>query len=203
MKASWFKDPLLLRAIPMCARPAAQETMGVLDRPEFRTHSALIQDTNWHVADYPEIHVAGELMQIPYRMYYSWPDDDMTSRLTPDERLVLACWMSRHHDGRVRQRALSLIFVSNAPWTIPFVIQLCGEYVIELGEDVLAFLNRELPGRPDLQRAYKQFAHENPQFISLTEQRAASYWADDYRTKMARDAYPQVAALKTLARLTR
>jgi hypothetical protein len=118
MKA--FKDPLLLRAIPMCARPAAQVTMGVLDRPEFRTDSDLIQDTSWHVADYPEIHVAGELMQIPYRMHYSWPDDDMTSRLTPDERLVLACWMSRHHDGRVRQRALSLIFVSNAPWTIPF-----------------------------------------------------------------------------------
>lgn len=154
------------------------------------------------MADYPEIHVAGELMQVPYRMYYSWPDEDMTLHLTPDERLVLACWMSRHHDGRIRQRALSLILASNAPWTIPFVIQLCGEYVIELGEDVLAFLTRDLPDRPVLQRAYKQFANENPQFISLTEQRAASYWSDDYRTKMARDEYPQVAALKTLARLS-
>ena len=116
----------------------------------------------------------------------------------------MACWMSRHHDGRVRQRALSLIFASasNAPWTIPFVIQLCGEYVIELGEDVLAFLALELPDRPVLQEAYKRFSHQNPQFISLTGQRAASYWLDDYRNEMTRDEYPQLAALKLLARLS-
>lgn len=47
--------------------------------------------------------------------------------------------------------------------------------MIELGEDVLAFLARDLPGRPILQRVYNQFANENTQFISLTEQRAASY----------------------------
>lgn len=202
MKVSSFKDPLLLRAIPVGARPAAQQTMRFLERPEISTTARLIQDTNWHVADYPEIHVAGELMQIPYRMYYSWPDEDITSQLTPAEHLVLACWMSRHHDGRVRQRALSLIFASDAPWTIPFVVQLCGEYVIELGKDVLAFLNRDLPDRPVLQRAYKQFSNENPQFISLTEQRAASYWLDDYRSEMARDEYPQLAALRILARLS-
>jgi hypothetical protein len=32
--------------------------------------------------------------------------------------------------------------------------------VIEPGEDVLAFMTRELPGRPELQRAYKQFAKD-------------------------------------------
>lgn len=50
--------------------------------------------------------------------------------------------------------------------------------------------------------AYKQFFNENTQFISLAEQRAASYWLDDYRTEMPRDEYPQLAALKILARLS-
>ena len=110
--------------------------------------------------------------------------------------------MPRHHDGRVRHKALPQILASNAPWTIPFVLQLCGEYVIELGEDVLTSLTRDLPDRPALQKAYKHFAQENPEFISLTEQRAASYWLDDCRTEMTQGDYPQMAALKTLARLS-
>ncbi|HSO90168.1 MAG TPA: hypothetical protein VLR70_03360 [Arthrobacter sp.] len=104
-------------------------------RTGISTSAGLIQDTNRHVADYPEIHVDGELMPIPYRMHYSWPDEDVTLHLTSDQRLVPACWMSRHHARRVRQRALALILASNVPWTAPFVVQLCGEDVIELGEE--------------------------------------------------------------------
>jgi hypothetical protein len=201
MKEPWFKDPLLLRSIPLSARPSAQQTMRVLERPEISTSTFLIQDTNWHVAGYPEIYVEGELVQIPYRIHYSWPGQDVRSQLTPDEQLVLACWMTRHHDGRVRQEALSLVFLSEVSWTIPFVVQLCGEYVIEVGEDVCAFFNRDLTQRPALQQAYKQFLNENPEFLSLTEQRAMSYWLDDYQTKMPQDNYPQLAALKLLAQL--
>jgi hypothetical protein len=43
--------------------------------------------------------------------------------------------------------------------------------------------------------------NENPEFLSLTEQRAMSYWLDDYQTKMPQDNYPQLAALKLLAHL--
>jgi hypothetical protein len=199
MKEPWFKDPLLLRSIPLSARPSAQQPMKVLNPPEICTSTRLIQDTNWHVADSPEIYVEGDLVQIPYRIHYSWPDQEVRSQLTPDEQLVLACWMTRHHDGRVRQEALSLIFASEDSWTIPFVVQLCGEYVIEVGEDVYAFLNCDLPERPGLQQAYKQFVNGNPEFFSLTEQRAMSYWLDDYQTKMPQDNYPQLAALKLLA----
>lgn len=52
VKVSSFKDPLLLRAIPMGARPAAQQTTRFLERPEISTTARSIQDTNWHVADY-------------------------------------------------------------------------------------------------------------------------------------------------------
>lgn len=202
MKEPWFKDPLLLRSIPLSARPSAQRTMRLLDRPEIPTSTCLVQDTNWHVADYPEIYVEGELVQIPYRIHYSWPQEHVMSRLAPDEQLVLACWMTRHHDGRVRQKALSLVFASDVSWTIPFVVQLCGEYVIEVGEDVYDFLNRDLPHRPGLQEAYKTFLVENPEFLSLTEQRAMSYWLDDYQTKMPQGDYPQLAALRLLEHLS-
>ena len=79
--------------------------MRVLDRPEISTSAGLIQDTNWHVADYPEIHVDGELMKIPYRMHYSLPEEDVTLHLTSDQCLVLACRMSRHHDRRCADSA--------------------------------------------------------------------------------------------------
>lgn len=141
--------------------------MRTLDRPKIATTADLIQDTNWHVAFYPEIYVQGELLQIPYRTYCERPGEERTGDLTAAQQLILACWMSRHHDGRVRQQALSLVLEANAPWTIPFVIQLCGEYVIEIGSDVLTFVTTSLPERPALRKAYAVFVHETPNSSAL------------------------------------
>ena len=37
--------------------------------------------------------------------------------------------------------------------------------------------------------------------MEVTEQRATSYWNDDYRGQIRREEYPQLAALRALAAL--
>ena len=75
----------------------------------------------------------------------------------------------------------------------PFIIQLLGEYVIELVERA-ASLIESAP-----KAGYVAFARENPDFLRLTTQRAASYWNVYYRGRIRKRAdYPAFPALATL-----
>lgn len=194
-------DPLLLRAVPASIRKDAHVAMRALVRAKHATTAELIQDTYAHTADYPEICVEGELIQIPYRLHYEWPGADFLSDLSATQRLVLACWMSRHADGRRRQEALGHLLEADETWTVPFVVQLCGEYVVEIGQDALDFITHILPFHSALKEQYIRFAQDNPEFMLLTKQRALSYWNDDYRGKLRREEYPQLAALEAIALL--
>ncbi|MGO4590085.1 hypothetical protein [Paenarthrobacter sp. 2TAF44] len=201
MNESSITDPLLLGAVPPAVRADADAALGALPRPDHPTMSVLIQDTNGQSSSHIGIRVEGELVQIPYRIYYGWPEFDRTQGLSPEQLLVLAAWMSRHSDGRIRQAALRQLLEADASWTIPFVVQLCGEYIVEIGSDLLHFFEITLTERPGLRQAYVQFTHDNPAFISLTAQRALSYWNAYDRWRFHRDQYPQLAALKCLALL--
>lgn len=203
MVASSFVDPLLLDAIPESARADAKVAMGALGPPRFPTRAVLIQDTNNHVGFYPNIHVQGEVIRVPYRVNYDWPSRERKSPFTTMQLLIIACCMSRHHNGKLRQKALRQILRSDldVPWTIPFVIQLCGEYVIEIGSDVLTFVTNSLPTRPNLRRDYAQFVHDNPEFMSITRQRAESYWLASHRHQLPKKQYPQFQAVEALTAL--
>jgi hypothetical protein len=111
--------------------------------------------------------------------------------------------MTRSAEGRIRQKALRKLLQHDAPWAIPYIIQLCGEYVVEIATDILQFLTRELPKRPKLRQSYRQFIADNPTFVTLTGQRALSYWNAYDRWRFARDDYPQLAALRLLGDLRR
>ncbi|XAS66742.1 hypothetical protein V3C33_14835 [Micrococcaceae bacterium Sec5.7] len=111
-------DPLLLRAVPASVRKDAHLAMRTLARAEYATTAELIQDTYAHTADYPEIWVEGELVQIPYPLRYEWPSADVLSDLSSTQRLVLACWMSRHSDGWRRQEALGHLLEADAADTL-------------------------------------------------------------------------------------
>lgn len=202
MAAPLFVDPSFLGAFPSSARADAEMTMGAFSQPLHPTPSRLIQDTNQQVEGfYPAIYVHGEPLQVPYRHYYEWPSEERTKGLTATQRLIFACWMSRSHDGRVRQRALSLILPSEVAWTIPFVIQLCGEYVIEIGFDILNFVKASLPKRPAMLSEYAWFVRGNPEFMSITRQRTISYWLDDYQYQLRQEQYPQFLATEALTEL--
>ncbi|MGH7790165.1 MAG: hypothetical protein ACRERC_25080 [Candidatus Binatia bacterium] len=134
--------------------------------------------------------VGGESLHIPSRVYFPVPDERALARHSDSGRVLLGCIYTRHHDGHVREKFLAEIISSPLNWVPPFVIQLLGEYVIEIHRLILCsagYLG---------QATYTQFVAENPQFIRLTRQRAASYWDCYYRGALRTlDDYPATQAL--------
>jgi hypothetical protein len=115
------------------------------------------------------VRVAGELVTIPYRLYHS-PNQIKTEHLTDLEKEIVDCLLTRHHDGFVRQQHLERIIRSGNPWVPPFVVQLLGEYSIEIIGVIHEHLNSL--DRP----LYREFLQANPAFFTQTAQRVESYW---------------------------
>ena len=136
------------------------------------------------------VRVQGEHLSIPYRLYNPEPDGDLPGRLSPVQASILHCIYTRHHDGHVRQHHLSQVIEAADPWIMPFVIQLIGEYVLDIVitiKDGLADLDQ--PGSAT-HLAYGQFVADNPSFLFLTSQRVASYWDCYYRNRFPHRYYP-------------
>lgn len=193
---------LLLRAVPASVRGDAHAALETL-APWGHVTPQLVQDVGGGVADH-DLHVDGQLVQVPYRLSYAWPSAKRTSVLTARGRTVLAAWMSRSERAGTRQRAARELFGSLEPWTAPFVVALCGEYVHEIGTDVLGFVCGDLVGRDALRAAYARFLRDNPRFVAAIRQRAETFRELDHRWPY-RDhpgrIYPQVAALDALEML--
>ncbi len=126
------------------------------------------------------VNVDGEALQIPSRLYY---DADRLRRAIDNahgvDRLVLACLGTRHHDGRVRQACLARIVGSDDAWTTPYIVQLAGEYVIEIVDDVARWIGT---------RDTSAFVRDNPAYLATLARRVTSYWNCYYR-----HAYPDRA----------
>jgi hypothetical protein len=139
---------------------------------------------------FEEVWVRGEYLTIPDRLYNPEPADDLLGRLSAVQVKILHCLYTRHHDGRVRQRHLSQIIDAIDPWIVPFVVQLIGEYVLEIVITIREGLaDLDLPDSPH-HRAYGRSAADNPDYIFLTSQRVASYWDCYYRSRFPHRYYP-------------
>ncbi len=122
------------------------------------------------------VKVAGEVVAIPYRLYCD-PSKIVAAHLMDLEKEIVHCLLTRHNDGFVRQHHLARIVCSRNAWVPPFVIQLLGEYVIEITgviHDNLSALDRS---------CYKEFIRANPEFLTQIAQRVASYWDCYYRVQ--------------------
>ncbi|MFZ0677884.1 hypothetical protein [Candidatus Binatus sp.] len=120
------------------------------------------------------LNVAAEVVSIPDRIYYG-SSLIHTLRLSGLQRELIDCLLTRHHNGYVRQSHLERIIRSPNIWIPPFVVQLVGEYVIE----ILQVIDNNLSTLKT--PVYEQFARSNPEFIALTERRVMSYWNEYYR----------------------
>lgn len=128
-----------------------------------------------------EVNMDGERLRIPYRVYY---DRELLRREIGNSqtatKLVLLCLGTRHYDGYLRQECLRELLVRDASWLVPYLVQLAGEYVVEIVEDVAhAIVGRD----PANLRA---FAMENPNYLATLARRVTSYWSCYYR-----QAYPE------------
>ncbi|MFF8883136.1 hypothetical protein [Streptomyces flaveolus] len=127
------------------------------------------------------VYVGDEAVAIPYRIYQDELPTDMVRSLTVVQQAILHCLYSRHCDGLVRQHHLEQIASSDDRWVVPFVVQLAGEYVLEILESIQHGLS-DLPSKLSAQRlAYGDFIARNPRFFARTERRVVSYWSCYYR----------------------
>jgi hypothetical protein len=161
MKPQDNKD--LLRAFPSSVRDDVLAAVSSL--PE-----------NPHGGRSFEVRVSGETIQIPTRVYHNTASISMR-KLNGAQRHLLSCILTRHHDGYIRQSHLEQIIGCSLPWVPAYVIQLLGEYVVEIQQLIEARLKDLEPG------VYRTFLLANPAFLALTEQRIISCWDCFYRTR--------------------
>lgn len=140
------------------------------------------------------VNVDGEALRIPYRVYY---DPDILRRqlraFQDAARLILLCLGTRHHDGYLRQECLRELVKNEAPWLTPYVVQLAGEYVVEITEDVAKAIEQHDPAR------LRSFASDNSAYLATLGRRVTSYWSCYHRrTYPERHLYPGARVLAVL-----
>ncbi|TCO28500.1 hypothetical protein EV652_106486 [Kribbella steppae] len=151
-----------------------------------------------HSRHWPAVVVEGQTVQVPYRMYNPTLTTQALAALPEAARPVLACMYSRHSDGRVRQTAARVLLSCRESFVAPYIVQLLGEYVVQIALDVADAID-ELAGA-ELLALLVSFGRENPQFITLTRERARSYWSEYYRRDFpAMQDYPALVALAALS----
>ena len=147
-------------AFPAVVRYEVVRLAAALPQPDLTAHTF-------------SVFVGEELVRIPYRVYHNVTLID-SAPLSAAQVAFLDCVLTRHHDGYVREENLRKIIRRNDPWVPPFVVQLVGEYVIEI-------LSAIRDGLEHLEQSlYRTFLVSNPQFFRLTKQRVVSYRACYY-----------------------
>lgn len=138
---------------------------------------AIYADPTWSVSSdsIGPIVLNGEKLSIPCRVYLLEPEADRLSTLTDRQKLILNAILSRSNNGFIREKHLRKLLESDESWIPPFVLQLLGEYVLQIirvVEDHSAVLRRS---------EYGCFVTDNPAFFWLLKQRIVSYCNCYYR----------------------
>jgi hypothetical protein len=183
---NWFKGnknlkyrEILLNAFP---RTLKKDVESVLDILPFDVNEVKLCDGQTHKVenlihpDFQAVNIDGELLSIPYRVYFNEPELEKERTLSDRQKSILNCIFLRHHSGYIRQRRLEKIENSEY-WLTPFTFQLLGEYVIE----ILEVLDEQLDDNK--LENYKLFTIENSKYYQQTESRMISYWNEYYRSR--------------------
>jgi hypothetical protein len=179
----------MLTAFPAALGADALRASEGLAPAIYPTADRLIQDS--YKRRWGRVIVGADEVKIPYRHY----QDPTAPVADPDAELVRLAWLTRSSSGQVRQQAVRSLLRAPASWHVPYVLQLCGEYVIEIGCDIAGYVSGSLQLDPLMLAAYRRFWRDNPEFVALTYARAASYWDAYYRRTLVLKEYPPHMAL--------
>jgi hypothetical protein len=126
------------------------------------------------------------------------------AHLSAAQRAVLGCMYTRHHHGYVRQRWAREIVAVEESFVVPFVVQMLGEYVVEIITDLCQRLPQLEDPTSDTAYRYGRFLDDNPGYFFLTRQRVASYWDCYHRRRYLHPAhYPGHVLLARLDQAAR
>ena len=164
----------LVRAFPVALHDDVTAVLGIMPSVRFPPINPFV------------VAVDGESITIPARIYNAEPAPGDESRLTATQLKVLDCIYSRHGDGLIRQRRIARVARSADTWVAPFVVELVGEYVVEIIREIAPALSDLTVPRSAQFTVYGKFVAENPRFFSRVQRRVISYWSCYYR-----EQYPQ------------
>ena len=168
---------------PLRLRPSARALVGAVATGEIAPPLGAFN-----------VAIDGEALRIPYRLYYNPARlrDALANARGIDQR-ILACLGTRHYDGRLRQECLARILDIDDAWLAPYVVQLAGEYVIEIVDDVARAIGMRVT--PPL----AAFARDNPDYLATLSRRVTSYWNCYHRREYPdRAGYPGTQVLRLL-----
>jgi len=145
--------------------------------------------------------LAGETLTIPSRVYYCqsvlW---HIGGERTPLEHDIAWCLGTRHHSGYVREECLRRMLAAPQSWMAPFIVQLIGEYVVEIVDPIAVALPTLAP---HMQAALAAFVRDNPRYLNTIDSRTVSYWMYYQREYPQRASYPGTVAMAYLRRLAK
>src|ERR1700743_67793 len=81
--------------------------------------------------------VRGRRVLIPKRIHFIGLGE-ANLKTEPTLWAAVQCLRTRSTDGYERQASLQHILPLNEPWSIPFVVLLAGDYVVEIIDDILS-----------------------------------------------------------------
>ena len=185
--ANFDDEQRILRAFPSSIHGDVQKLLPLLP---FSRRSVVLADGRAHILDnlvsefHPiEVFVRTERVEIPYRIYLDELEPDIRTTLTDTQRVIADCIYLRHHNGHVRQKHLENLIGVVDYFVTPFVIQLIGEYVLEILDVVEELMT------PSVLSDYAEFINDNPFFWKRTQSRMVSYWDVYYRHR-----YPEISS---------
>lgn len=174
------EDEMALKAFPISL---TNDVIGLMNRISIHK----VHSTRWSFS----VQLDDEQIYIPVRLYWEEHRLMEPSDLSVNQHTILSCLLTRHHNGFVREKHLKNILCSREPWVQPYIVQLIGEYLIEiiqLVHDNFECLNK---------RNLIAFLKRNMEFLRLTGSRITSYWDCYYRKKyenqisgFTREEYP-------------
>jgi hypothetical protein len=158
-------DTVQTQALPADVVTANLELMATL------AASAWVAATR----DTIDVTFEGTIIRIPYRVYYAVETVDAAIQRGGDGAIVAACLGSRSNDGYLRQRCVETMLTDPRPWSVPYLVETLGEYVIE----ILQVFDGRVPER--LEPEIAQYLVANEAHVLRLCRRCVSYWNEMYR----------------------
>lgn len=151
----------------------SEDVKKVLNLIPLQNYGNVKVDTSTELITYQQ---SGKVFLFPYRLY-SLPIPEVTyNKLSLQQKHIADCIYSRSCDGYVRQKHLEHLLSGSYPeWSIPYIIKISDEYVVE----ILKLVYQKLSGYNN--EKIRAFCLENQGKICKSYSRMISYWNVFYR----------------------
>ena len=146
----------------------SEDVIEALDALDGSSHEPHIHDGLHRVVD-------NHTLVLPSRVYFSGVREHKIKSLSSQQRQIVAALMTRHHSGYRRESWGRELCRSPSMWATPFVVDLLGDYVLE----ILVMLESNLDRRWEPFAGH--FLAENKGITTALNHRILNYWHCYYR----------------------